>query len=84
MIKVELWFSIKIKLKTKPKSKILIFLTWLLVSLSFAGLPYFCLVFETLVLKDLALKASAPDLTVGQAIGRVKFISKKIAVGFSK
>ncbi len=55
------------------KLEVWLFLVCLLVPLVLAGLPCFYLV----------LKASALGLTVGLAIGEVKSIGGKIAIGFS-
>ncbi len=58
--------------KQDKKLEVQVFLVRLRAPLSFAGLPYFCLVLE----------ASALDLTVSLAIGGAESISGEIAVTF--
>ncbi len=59
--------------KRDKKLEIQVFLVRLLVLLSFADLPRFCLVLET----------SALDLAIGFAIGGAEFIGGEVIVGFS-
>ncbi len=59
--------------KRDQKLEVQLFLACLLVPLSLAGLPRFCLVLET----------SALGLTVGLAIGGAESIGGEIAVGLS-
>lgn len=70
--KVELLFVIEIRLKTRYKSKIQIFLLYLLSLLTFMRLSFFCLVFET----------STPGLTIYLVIGKVDFINRVITIYF--
>ncbi len=59
--------------KRDKKLEVQVFLVYLLALLSFAGLPYFCLVLE----------ASVLGLTIGLAIGGVESIGRQVAVGLS-